>query len=166
MKNYAILKAFSEKIFLVGSGNFWYEEGTIGNDNSRLYKVYRGTLFSLYGFMTILEIMAALFGDFPEDEKRDSVTFAVSHTIVVLKILSIVSNKKLLRIMNLNMVKIGEAHEDSKLMEEKYKILKTNVLGYFIIVYVTTAFYIFEGLRKFFYGNSLKKSMKFCNLVL
>lgn len=153
MKNYIILKTYCEKIFLVGSGNFWFEENAIGQDHSWQYKIFRGTLFSLYGFMTILEIMAATSGVFPEDEKRDSVTFAVSHTIVMLKIFSVVSNKKLLRVMNQNMVSIGESYEEPKLMAEKYKIVKLNVMAYCITVYGSAACFVFEGIRKLYAGD-------------
>nr|QIJ45795.1 olfactory receptor [Glyphodes pyloalis] len=153
MKNYVILKTYCEKIFQVGSGDFWFEEGKFGHDNSWYYKIYTGTLFSLYVFMTILEIMAAIFGVFPEDEKRDSVTFAVSHTIVMLKIFSVLSNKKLIRTMNYNMVKICEAHEDPELMAEKFKIVKKNIWAYVITVYGSAACFIFEGIRKLYEGS-------------
>nr|QEE82757.1 odorant receptor 39 [Conogethes pinicolalis] len=153
MKNYVILKTYCEKIFLVGSGNFWYEENEIGNDNSWYYKIFRGTLFSLYGFMTILEIMAVIFGNFPEDEKRDCVTFAVSHTIVMIKIFSVVSNKELIRTMNRNMVNICEPYEEPKLMADKYRIVKLNVMAYFCVVYGSAVCFVLEGLRKLFDGS-------------
>nr|UTQ10512.1 odorant receptor 10 [Glyphodes caesalis] len=153
MKNYVILKTYCEKIFLVASGDFWFEEGKIGDDSSWFYNIYRGTIFSLYGFMTILEIMAAIFGIFPEDEKRDSVSLAVSHTIVMLKIFSVISNKKLVRTLNYNMVKICEGHEDPVLMAKKYRIVKINIWAYFITVYGSAACFVFEGIRKLYAGS-------------
>ncbi|KAL0870523.1 hypothetical protein ABMA27_005496 [Loxostege sticticalis] len=153
MKNYEILKNYCKKMFLVGSGNFWYESGIVGDDSSWYYKIYSRTLFSIYGFMTILEIMAAIFGDFPGDEKRDSVTFAVSHTIVMLKIFSVVSNKGLVKTMNKNMVKICEAYEEPTLMAAKYRIVRINVLAYFSVVYGSAACFVFEGIRKLNAGS-------------
>nr|BAR43478.1 putative olfactory receptor 36 [Ostrinia furnacalis] len=153
MKDYEILKKHCKRIYLIGSGDFWYEDGTIGDDKSWYYKVYSWSLLSVYGFMTILEIMAAMIGDYPEDEKRDSVTFAVSHTIVMLKIFSVHSNKQMIKAMNKNMVYICEAHEEPTLMAEKYKIVKINVLAYFSIVYGSGLFYVFEGIRKIFAGS-------------
>ncbi|CAH0399499.1 unnamed protein product [Chilo suppressalis] len=152
MKDIFILKTYCQYIYRVGSGNFWYEERIVGNDRSLSYKIYRGLHFFLYGCLTILEIMAAIFGVFPSDEKRDAVTFAVSHTIVMIKLFSVISNKALIKQLNKNMTELCEEHEEQQLMAEKYKIVKINVAVYFIIVYVTAVFFAFEGLRKLFNG--------------
>lgn len=138
---------------MIGSGNFWFEDDTIGDDKSLFYRAYNTLLFFMYGFMTILEIMAALMGDFPEDEKRDSVTFAVSHTIVMIKILSVVLNKSLIKSMNRKMITACEQYETPSLMADKYKIMKINVIAYFVTVYGSCFFFVFEGLRKLFDGK-------------
>ncbi|XP_050349713.1 uncharacterized protein LOC126773131 [Nymphalis io] len=153
MKNYHILKSFCKKIFLIGSGNFWYEERVIGDDNRISYKMLKYILFSIYGFMTLFEIMAALIGDFPEDEKSDSVTFAVSHTIVMIKIFSVLSNKELVKQLISDLIKVCEVHEDEILMKEKYKIIKINVAAYFLVVYGSAACFVSEGLRKMLEGS-------------
>ncbi|XP_026493171.1 uncharacterized protein LOC113398585 [Vanessa tameamea] len=153
MKNYRILKGLCKKIFLIGTGNFWYEDDVIGDDNSISYKMLKYILFSIYGFMTLLEIMAALIGDFPEDEKSDSVTFAVSHTIVMIKIFSVLSNKELVKKLISDLIKVCEVHEDEIIMKEKYRIIKINVTAYFVVVYGSAACFVFEGLRKVFEGS-------------
>ncbi|XP_023941591.1 uncharacterized protein LOC112048335 [Bicyclus anynana] len=153
MKNYLILKKFCEKIYLVGSGNFWYEKGVIGDDSNVLYKLYTYGVFIIYGFMTLLEILAALIGDFPEDEKRDSITFAVSHTVVMIKMFSVISKKKLVKNLIRDLIKVCELHEEDSLMVEKYKIMKINVIAYIITVYGSAACFIFEGLRKMLDGS-------------
>lgn len=153
MKNHYILKTYCERIFLIGSGNFWYKESEIGNDQSLLYRTYNAVLYFIYGFMTILEIMAATMGDFPPDEKRDSVSFAVSHTIVMIKIFSVIANKSLIKKLNHKMVTVCERYEESTLMEEKYKIMKINVVAYFVTVYASAFFFVFEGLRKMLAGE-------------
>lgn len=153
MKNYDILKTYCQRIFLVGSGNFWYKENEIGDDRSLFYRAYNILLFFTYGFMTILEIMAALTGGYPEDEKRDSVTFAVSHTIVMIKIFSVIGNKSLIKTLNHKMVTVCESYEESALMAQKYKIMKINVVAYFVTVYGSAFFFVFEGLRKMFTGE-------------
>ncbi|KOB66659.1 Odorant receptor 22 [Operophtera brumata] len=150
MRNYNILRTYCEKIFLIGSGNFWFENDTIGDDKSLFYRAYNTLLFFMYGLMTILEIMAALMGEFPEDEKRDSVTFAVSHTIVMIKILSVVLNKSLIRRMNQKMISACERYETPSLMADKFRIMKINVIAYFATVYGSCFFFVFEGLRKLF----------------
>ncbi|CAH2087082.1 unnamed protein product [Euphydryas editha] len=148
MKNYHILKGFCKRIFFIGSGNFWYEDEVIGNDNSISYKMLKYILFSIYGFMTLLEIMAALIGDFSEDEKSDSITFAVSHTIVMIKIFSVLSNKKLVKKLIHDLIKICEIHEEEYLMKEKHRIIIINIVAYFTTVYGSAACFVFEGLRK------------------
>ncbi|KAJ8714531.1 hypothetical protein PYW07_002756 [Mythimna separata] len=153
MKNHYILKTYCERIFLIGSGNFWYEESEIGDDRTLLYRAYNALLFFLYGFMTMFEIMAATMGDYPEDEKRDSVSFAVSHTIVMIKIFSVTTNKSLIKSLNRKMVSVCESYEESALMAKKYKIMKINVVGYVSIVYGSCFFFVFEGLRKMFTGS-------------
>ncbi|XP_022834383.1 uncharacterized protein LOC111362088 [Spodoptera litura] len=153
MKNHYILKTYCERIFLIGSGNFWYKESEIGNDQSLLYRTYNAVLYFIYGFMTILEIMAATMGDFPPDEKRDSVSFAVSHTIVMIKIFSVIANKSLIKKLNHKMVTVCERYEENMLMAEKYKIMKINVLAYFVTVYASAFFFVFEGLRKMLTGS-------------
>nr|CUQ99410.1 Olfactory receptor 29 [Manduca sexta] len=153
MKNYYILKTYCSKIFLLGSGDFWYENKVIGDDKRILYRMYSCALFFIYGFMTVLEIMAALMGEFPTDEKRDSVTFAVSHAIVMFKIISVVFQKELVKTLNRKMVTICEHYEEQALMSEKYRIMKINVIVYFLIVYGSAACFVFEGLRKLFDGS-------------
>ncbi|XP_028159325.1 putative odorant receptor 19b isoform X1 [Ostrinia furnacalis] len=153
MNNYDILKNHCKKIFFSGSGDVWYEEGTIGDDKSWYYRLYSWSLFSMYMFMTILEIMAAMFGDFPEEEMRDSVSLAVSHAIVMLKIYFLYSNKNLLKTMNQNMVRICEAHEEPSLMAHKHRIVKITLRVYFGIVYGSTFCYVIEGIRKLFDGS-------------
>ncbi|KAJ0175162.1 hypothetical protein K1T71_009303 [Dendrolimus kikuchii] len=147
MKNYTYLKNYCNKIFFVGTGNFWFEENS-KDDKSLLYRMYSTILFFTYGLMTILEIMAAVIGDFPEDEKRDSVSFAVSHTIVMIKILSVMLNKDLIKSLNQKMVSLCQCYEEELLMEEKYRIIKINVVAYFVTVYGSAACFVFEGLRK------------------
>lgn len=152
MKDYFILKEICKKIFLIGSGNFWYIDGEIGDDHAILYKILNYTLLLVYALMTLLEIMAALIGDFPEDEKSDSVTFAVSHTIVMIKIFSVISKKKLIKKLIHDLIKVCEIHEEECLMEEKYRIMKINVIAYTVTVYSSAACFVFEGLRKMFAG--------------
>lgn len=153
MRNYLILKNFSKKIYLVGSGNFWYEEGEIGNDKSIFYKLFNHSLFMTYGFVTLLEILAALIGDFPEDEKRDSITFAVSHTIVMIKMFLVISNKELVKKLNRDLIKVCELYEEDSLMMEKYRTMKINVVAYIAVVYGSVACFVFEGLRKMHDGK-------------
>nr|ALM26210.1 odorant receptor 21 [Athetis dissimilis] len=153
MKNHYILKTYCERIFLIGSGNFWYKENEIGDDRTLLYRAYSGLLFFIYGFMTVLEIMAATIGDYPEDEGRDAVTLALSHTIVMIKIYSVVSNKSFIKKLNEKMVTVCERYEEDALMAEKYKIMKINVIGYIVNVYGCCFFFIFEGIRKRFSGS-------------
>ena len=153
MKNHYILKTCCERIFLVGSGNFWYKENEIGDDRTLLYRAYNALLLFMYGFMTIFEIMAAVMGDYPEDEKRDSVSFAVSHTIVMIKIFSVITNKSLIKDLNRKMVSVCESYEETPLMAKKYKIMKINVVAYVSTVYGSCFFFVFEGLRKVFTGK-------------
>ncbi|XP_028159328.1 putative odorant receptor 19b [Ostrinia furnacalis] len=153
MKDYEILKNYCKKIFLFGSGNYWYEDGAIGDDSSWYYQLYLWSLIFIYVLMTIFETMAVTIGDYPENETGDAITLAVSHTIVLLKIFSLLINKKLIRTTNRNMVEICEAYEDPTLMAEKYKYVKINVMGYFGIVYCTCLFYVVEGIRKVYAGS-------------
>ncbi|KAI8434248.1 hypothetical protein MSG28_012345 [Choristoneura fumiferana] len=148
MKNRYILKNLCRKIYLAGAGDFWYEEGVIGNDKSFLYVMICYALFFIYVSMTILEIIAAVFADLPKDEKSDSVTFAVSHTIVMIKIFSVMSNRKLVKELNYKMVGICEAYEVEKTVAENYKIMKMNVYAYVTAVYGSCACFVFEGIRK------------------
>ncbi|XP_068622835.1 odorant receptor 4-like [Battus philenor] len=152
MSDYKILKSFCRKIYFVGSGNFWYEQ-SIGDDNKLLYKTYICTLFFMYGFMTLLEIAAAVIGTLPKDEKNDSVAFAVSHTVVMIKIFSVIYNKRLIRKLNYDMVHVCQEYEDELLQKEKYFTIKINVIAYFVAVYGSAACFIFEGLRKMKEGS-------------
>ncbi|OWR44043.1 olfactory receptor 22 [Danaus plexippus plexippus] len=97
--------------------------------------------------------MAALFADFPEDEKRDSVTFSVAHTIVMIKMFSIIVNKKNIKKLISDIIAVCESHEEESLMNEKYKVMKINVIAYFFTCYSSAACFVFEGLRKMYEGN-------------
>ncbi|XP_013169649.1 PREDICTED: odorant receptor 47b-like [Papilio xuthus] len=147
MKDFNILKKFCQKIYFVGSGNFWYEED-IGDDRKMIYRIYNVLLFFIYGSMTILEIFAALLGDFPKDEKGDCVTFAVSHTIVMIKMCYVISNKTLIRKLNYDMVSVCEEFEETSLQKKKYYNIKINLIAYFVTVYFSATCFVFEGLRK------------------
>ncbi|XP_013183708.1 uncharacterized protein LOC106129649 [Amyelois transitella] len=153
MGYYSILNYYCKKIYLVGSGNFWDDYREIGDDRSIVYRVYSTVLFSIYAFVTILEIMAAMFGDFSEDEASDAVTFAVSHTIVMIKLISVIYNKQLVRSMNQDMAKACEKHEDNALISETYRSVKINAFGYFSAVYGCAACFCFEGYRKMRAGS-------------
>nr|AIT71983.1 olfactory receptor 9 [Ctenopseustis obliquana] len=153
MKNYYILKNLCKKIYLAGAGNFWYEEGEIGNDKSVKYVVLSTIMFFIYVFMTILEIIAVMFSDLPEDEKSDSVSFALSHTIVMIKMFSVMANRKLVKELNYKIVKICEAYEDEKRLAENYKVMKINVYAYVSAVYGSCACFVFEGIRKMQTGS-------------
>ncbi|XP_014360575.2 odorant receptor 47b-like [Papilio machaon] len=147
MKDFNILKSFCQKIYFVGFGNFWYEED-VGDDRKMIYRIYNVLLFFIYGSMTVLEIFAALLGDFPKDEKGDCVTFAVSHTIVMIKMFSVIGNKELIRKLNYDMVSVCEEFEETSLQKKKYYNIKINVIAYFVAVYFSAACFVFEGLRK------------------
>nr|WPO56494.1 odorant receptor [Leucinodes orbonalis] len=71
----------------------------------------------------------------------------------MLKIFSVVSNKKLIRKMNKNMIQICEEYEEPGMMEVKYRMIKINVVAYFVTVYVSAACFVFEGIRKFYEGS-------------
>lgn len=153
MKNYYILNTYCRKIFLVGSGNFWFDDNTVGNDKSLFYKLYTSLQFLLYGFMTVLEIMAVMMGNFPEDEHRDSVTFAVSHTIVLIKMFSVITSKKRIKELNKRMIEVCEPFEEENLMADKYRNMKINVVGYFLTVYGSVMCFVVEGIRKLYVGT-------------
>lgn len=147
MRDFNILKSFSKKIYFVGSGNFWYE-GEVGDDRNSIYRIYSVILFFIYGSMTVLEIFAALFGNFPKDEKGDCVTFAVSHTIVMIKMCYVIGNKQLIRKLNYDMATVCEEFEETSLQTKKYYNIKVNLIAYFVAVYFSAACFVFEGLRK------------------
>ncbi|CAF4827212.1 unnamed protein product [Pieris macdunnoughi] len=153
MKNYYILKTFCKRIFLVGTGNFWYENAEIGDDSSIYYRTLSSILFFAYCFMTLLEIMAAFMGDFPEDERRDSITLSVSHSILLIKIFSIIYNKKIIKQHMYDIVRVCEMYEKESLLKERYRFLKMNVLAYCITVYSSAAFFVLEGLKKSYSGS-------------
>ncbi|KAM3965508.1 LOW QUALITY PROTEIN: uncharacterized protein ACR2FA_000355 [Aphomia sociella] len=153
INNRDIIYSYCKNSFLIGTGNFWFEEGVIGNDRNWYYKLYTSFLISIYFCMTVLEIIAALFGVFPDDEASDAVTFSVSHTIVMIKIFSILFHKDLIKVINKNMIENCEKHEEPHLMDHMYKILKINVFAYFFVVYGAVVCYVFEGLRKTYEGS-------------
>nr|QPX50338.1 odorant receptor [Helicoverpa armigera] len=153
MKDRDILRNYCKIMFYIGSGNCWYKEDEIGNDRSLLYRAFGASLIFLYGSMTILEIMAFTIGNFPVEEKRECLSFASSHVVVMLKIFLFIFNKPLIKGLNHKIVSICEDYDDSALMAKKYKTMKRNVISYFAIVYGTTLFYIAGGLRNMFRGS-------------
>nr|WCC57411.1 odorant receptor 11 [Papilio glaucus] len=149
MRDYNILKNFCQKIYFIGSGNFWYGED-VGDDHNLIYRIYNVLLLFIYGTMTLLEIFAATMGDFPKDEKSDSIAFALSHTIVMIKMCYVICNKQRIRKLNYNMVTVCKEFEEISLQEEKYYNIKINVIAYFVTVYFSAACFVFEGIRKYF----------------
>ncbi|XP_048484594.1 uncharacterized protein LOC105380177 [Plutella xylostella] len=154
MKDYLVLRRACEKIYYAGGGDFWFEEGTIGNDNHILYKAYTLSIFSMCIVMTVLEILAVFAGDFPDDEHSDAVTFALSHTMVLAKMSSVVARKRVVRALCRDAARVCAAHEDPQLMATKARIIRMNVAAYFACVYGSCVFYIFEGLRKLYFDGT------------
>ncbi|XP_063627454.1 uncharacterized protein LOC134798957 [Cydia splendana] len=153
MKNYFILKTLCRKIYLVGAGDFWYEEGEISKGKSLRYQLLCFILFSIYISMTGLEIIGVLFGDMPNDERSDCRTFAVTHTIVLVKMFSVILNRKRVKELNRKLVEICKDHEDKHRLAENYRIMKINVRAYAVSVYGTFVFFIYEGIRKMITGS-------------
>lgn len=155
MDSYSLVKWICKNNFITGVGNFWFEDESVGDDSGFLYKMYGVILFLVYGSTTVLEIMAALFGEFPDDEKRDSVTFAVSHTVVMVKLFSVINNKQMIRVLNRKMATVCEEYQTVKLRDTNYKMLKINIIAYVTVVYGCMACFVYIGLRKMFNGKYL-----------
>ncbi|KAL4710958.1 hypothetical protein ACJJTC_017923 [Scirpophaga incertulas] len=154
-KNYDILKSFCKYMFFMGYGNFWYENGesSVGNDKNILYRIVSFLIFTTFGIMTSLEILAALYGEFSEGEKADSVILSVSHTIVVIKIYLMILYKEKIRLLNEKMVKICEPYEDNQIKENRLRLIKINVYGYAVSVYIPLFLFLMEGIRRVFAGS-------------
>nr|AFC91727.1 putative odorant receptor OR19 [Cydia pomonella] len=153
MKNYFILKNLCRKIYLVGAGDFWFEEGEISKGKSLRYQFLCFVLFSIYIFMTVLEIIGVFFGDMPKDERSDCTTFAVSHTIVLGKMFSVILNRKRVKELNRKLVEICANHEDEHRVAENYRIMKINIWAFAVSVYGSFIFFLFEGIRKMMSGS-------------
>ncbi|XP_059047895.1 uncharacterized protein LOC131843278 [Achroia grisella] len=154
-RNYDIVSTYCKGIYLVGPGNFWFVEGeNVGDDRRWTYRLYTFILIALYLMMTILEILAVLFGDFPEKEAGDAFTLAVTHVIVMMKIFTVISNKELIRNINKNMIEHCKKYEKPLVMESMYRTVKINVTVYVLTVFVSLACFIIEGLKKSFQGSN------------
>ncbi|XP_063367876.1 uncharacterized protein LOC134656288 [Cydia amplana] len=153
MKNYFILKNLCRKMYLAGAGDFWFEESEISKGKSLRYRLLCFILFAFYISMTVLEIIGVFFGDMPNDEKSDCTTFAVSHIIVLCKMLSVILNRKRVKELNKKLVEICKDHEDEHRVAENYRIMKINAVAYAVFVYGTFVLFIFEGIRKMMTGS-------------
>ncbi|XP_047996396.1 uncharacterized protein LOC125234231 [Leguminivora glycinivorella] len=153
MKNYFILKTLCTYIYLAGGGDMWFEEGEISKGKSLLYQLYCCILFSIYISMTVLEIIGVFFGDMPSDERSDCTTFAVSHTIVLGKMFSVIVNRKRVKELNKKLVEICKDHEEEQRLAQNYRIIRINVVAYAVSVYSSFFFFLFEGIRKMMTGS-------------
>nr|WEG72130.1 odorant-receptor-36 [Grapholita molesta] len=153
MKNYDILKNLCRKMYLAGAGDFWFEKGEISKGKSLKYNIYCCILFFIYISMTVLEILGVFIGDMPEDEKNDCTTFAVSHTIVLLKMFSVIVNRNRVKNMNSKLVEICNEYEAESRRAENYRIMKINLIAYAVSVYGSLVFFIVEGVRKVMTGS-------------
>ncbi|XP_059051862.1 uncharacterized protein LOC131846544 [Achroia grisella] len=154
-RNYDIISAYCKGIYLVGPGNFWFVEGEkLGDDRRWPYRLYTFILIALYLMLTILEILAVFFGDFPEKEAGDAFTLAVTHVIVMMKIFTVISNKEIIRNINKNMIEHCKKYETPLVMENMYRTVKINVTVYVLIVFVSLACFIIEAIKKSFEGSN------------
>ncbi|XP_063539695.1 uncharacterized protein LOC134748819 [Cydia strobilella] len=153
MKNYFILKNLCRKIYLAGAGDFWFEEGEISQGKSLRYRLLCFIVFSTYISMTLLEIIGVFFGAMPNDERSDCTSFAVSHTIVLCKMFSVIVNRKRVKELNRKLVEICKDHEDEHRVAENYRIMKINVVAYAVSVYGSFVFFLFDGVRKMMTGS-------------
>ncbi|KAL4704471.1 hypothetical protein ACJJTC_019570 [Scirpophaga incertulas] len=154
-KGYDILKSVCKKMFLMGYGNFWYENdnNSIGNDKNILYRIVSFLTFTTFGVMVSLEMMAALCGDFSGGEKADSVILSVSHTIIVIKFYLMILHKEKFKLLNEKMVKICEPYEDNEIQQKRLKVIKINVYGSAVAVYSAVFLFLMEGVQRVFRGS-------------
>lgn len=157
MKDYPILQSAFRKLYLAGVGNFWYEDDLIGDETRFFYQLCRVLMFATFVMMTVLEILAITIGNFPDDERGDATTFALSHSIVLLKILSVCLNKRTIRSLCRKLVTTCEQHEEDTKMARKYKMIKINVIAYMICVNMSLVSFVFEGCRKLYFDGEFDK---------
>lgn len=145
MQDYNLLLKYCKTLYYIGTGNFWYEEGAIGDDTSILYYVYSFALYAMYITLAILELLGGTIGDYPPKEKSDGFVAAVTHVMILVKIYVVISNKKIIKKMIRDLIKVCEKFEVDNLMLEKYRIIKINIIIYFIVVYATLFAFIIQG---------------------
>lgn len=151
--NYGILRTMCKIMKLIGLGDYWYEHP---DDENLLYWWYTRIVFLSYFLMTFFELLEATFDNYPLDLHNDAMAIAAGHSVILMRLLATVSNKK--KIRDFNQFLIEDCHsnyEDEQVMERQYKKIGSAVVLQVVAVYSTVFMYILEGFRrKFIDGKS------------
>lgn len=144
-KTHTIIKNVCMAVYALGNGNFWYEPLSIHRNVYKLYSLF--VYFDIITFI-LMEGLAGLFGDYPEDQTNEARLYAVTHILQLVKIYSLYYYRGKIININHDMVKICEAYEKDDVLKRQARKVKRFILTYFGTCYVTAAFVIFSGVHR------------------
>lgn len=151
LNTHGIIKNLCTAIYVLGSGNFWYEPK---ERYMTAYKLYSFFLYVTIIIFILMEGLAFLFGDFPEDQANEALLYSVTHALQMVKVFNLHYYRQKIIKINHDMVKICEAHEKDDVLKKQARKAKIFVLAYIGTCYITAFFVIFSGLhRSITHGN-------------
>ncbi|XP_050349714.1 uncharacterized protein LOC126773132 [Nymphalis io] len=143
----SLLKSFCTYVYYAGNGNFWFENV---HQESIGYKIYSLISFTIYITMILLENMAAVFGNFPEVEKKSAIMFSAIHDIIIIKMFSMFYYKNSIKMLNYEMSFVMKDIEEESIMKKQKRKVLWGITFYVITVYLSLTAYGVESLRKVF----------------
>ncbi|XP_045450482.1 uncharacterized protein LOC123659278 [Melitaea cinxia] len=140
-----LLKGYCKYVYYAGAGNFWFENV---HQESIYYKIYHLVSFSIYFTMIFLENLAAIFGNFPEVEKKSAIMFSAIHDIILIKMFFMLYYKRSIKKLNYEMVCVMQDKEEEFIMRKQKRKVVWGILFYVLTVYLSLTAYGVESLRK------------------
>ncbi|CAH2087092.1 unnamed protein product [Euphydryas editha] len=140
-----LLKAYCKYVYYAGAGNFWFENI---RQESVYYKIYNLVSFTIYFTMIFLENLAAIFGNFPEVEKKSAIMFSAIHDIILIKMFFMLYYKSSIKKLNYEMVSVMRDKEEEHIMKKQKRTVVWGIIFYIITVYLSLGAYGIESLRK------------------
>ncbi|XP_046966883.1 uncharacterized protein LOC124534886 [Vanessa cardui] len=141
----SLLKSFCSYVYYAGAGNFWPENI---HHESIVYKMYSFISFGIYVTMILLENMAALFGNFPEVEKKSAIMFSAIHDIIIIKMSVMLYYKNSIKKLNYEMSFVMKDIEEESVMRKQKRKVLWGITFYVITVYLSLTAYGVESFRK------------------
>lgn len=147
MKPDFILKKLSFILYLLGVGNYWYED--IYKENVA-YKIYSCIIFIIMDVVTYSEMLVAFYiKGFPEKFINETKTLTFVHFGGLVKRYYFKKVQFLNKSINVNLLNACLAHEDDKLYKEQFIRIMCNILTYILSIYTGMILLIIYRFYKF-----------------
>lgn len=151
-----ILKNLCRNIYLIGVGDFWYEQTKMPKWRQVLYCIYCFITASMNFLFILNESLEVVFSTYPEAMHRDAISYSLAHINIYYKMHLFKRAKPQIKGMLKELIKVCDGYEDLEILKIQHKKTRLALILQFLVIYFALVMYILEALRRMFVeGNNL-----------